>query len=428
MIVFSADVCCSIFFFTGSFMPPHSLVRPLAVETWWMQDEPTAFVVSVETLICVACACASATGHSAVCAACCHQKGEYRGTKREDSGAPDSVLSRSLSLLLPTLFSFSCEGCKEMSFKFTFGCSCFGKSCFVVYLGIILRNCPFLWAVAHNLLFKITFRVWHLPSFSYCLCSPLWRVRKEEPFWRKAFSSFLIASCLWYFTNYLSCFLSHLPLSSTCSGSTAKCWHLVYCSWARFGILEHVQHRQESQIFSAACSCKISFSLWWLKTVHLGNLCKAVETCFAACSDGLLACCLLNNSSIATMKPVHWGSSFCCANLSKSGMLHLCCCTLLLKKCVLNGGIVRCNHEKFEISVMFFVPAVFLWFGFLENIGVCTALDFLTNCHLCIASVMCTRNVYINIGIYTCVSRTFLWGQAVGYVSRRNVLLLCVKT
>lgn len=61
----------------------------------------------------------------------------------------------------------------------------------------------------------------------------------------------------------------------------------------------------------------------------------------------------------------------------------------------LNGGVVRCNHDKFEISVMFFVPAVFLWFGFLENIGVCTALDFLTNCHLCIASVMCTRNVCI---------------------------------
>lgn len=88
-------------------MPPHFLVRPLAVETWWMQDEPTAFVVSVETLICGACACVSATGHSAVCAVCCHQKGEYRGMKREDSGAPDSVFSRSLSLLLPTpLFFF----------------------------------------------------------------------------------------------------------------------------------------------------------------------------------------------------------------------------------------------------------------------------------------------------------------------------------
>lgn len=43
----------------------------------------------------------------------------------------------SLSLLLPTsTFLFPAKGAK-MSFKFIFGCSCFGKSCFVVYLGII---------------------------------------------------------------------------------------------------------------------------------------------------------------------------------------------------------------------------------------------------------------------------------------------------
>lgn len=146
--------------------------------------------------------------------------------------------------------------------------------------------------MAHNLLFKITFRVWHSPSFSYCLCSPLFsRVRKEEPFWRKAFSSFLSYS-FWPVVFYqlpALLFLSHLPWSGNCSGSSAMCWHVVCCSWARFGILECVQYRQESQIFSAACSCKISFSLWWLKTVHLGNLCKAVKMCFAACSDGLLA-------------------------------------------------------------------------------------------------------------------------------------------
>lgn len=54
--------------------------------------------------------------------------------------------------------------------------------------------------------------------------------------------------------------------------------------------------------------------------------------------------------------------------------------------------IVICSYISFRVCGC----------GFLKVVSVATSLDFLTNCPLQIASVMCTRRcVYINIGIYT---------------------------
>lgn len=60
----------------------------------------------------------------------------------------------------------------------------------------------------------------------------------------------------------------------------------------------------------------------------------------------------------------------------------------------------HCNLQFVFLFVHIFLLC--LWLGTLKNLGVAIVFDFLTNCHLWIASVMCTRScVYINIGIYT---------------------------
>lgn len=195
-----------------------------------MCDEP-AFTVSVETHMRDVCV-RECDKHSAACVACCHEKWKYRGMKREDSGAPFSPSP-------DPHFSYSCEGCKDV---------------FQVYLWMFLlrqkllccllrhyfkKFSRFSRAVTRNLVFKVAFRVWHLPPFSYCLCSSLLvlGIKKEKPFWTKAFSSFLGYS-------FLPVVFNQLPVLKFLSQFASE-WQLQQkyrCVLG--GILGYVQYRQ----------------------------------------------------------------------------------------------------------------------------------------------------------------------------------------
>lgn len=98
-------------------------------------------------------------------------------------------------------------------------------------------------------------------------------------------------------------------------------------------------------------------------------------------------------------RPVQWSCSFYHMNSVLYTWFSAFVDVILCRWEVLGDGIIGGSHDIVICSLYYLLC---LWLGALKNLSIATVLDFLTNCHPWIASVMCTRScVYINIGIYT---------------------------